>query len=44
MSKRNKVILAPYDTQSKFHDKVFWAAVIALSIATALGGVLLGNI
>lgn len=37
MSKRNKVILAPYDTQSKFHDKVFWAAVVTLSVMTFLG-------
>jgi hypothetical protein len=32
------MILGPYDTQSKFHDKVFWGAVLALTIATAIGG------
>lgn len=44
MSKKNKTILAPYDTQSKFHDKVFWGAVVVLSAVVAITGYFIGAV
>ena len=36
------MILGPYDTQSKFHDKVFWGAVVILTITAGLGAYFIG--
>jgi hypothetical protein len=36
------MILGPYDTQSKFHDRVFWAAVVALTVASGVAAYFIG--